>query len=90
MNKEDLLEERLRKHDLRKVCPEFTGDPTNPEEAKKFMAEQCRNVLGKIKEQTGWVSVHFTSALDTEATNRVFQNVLQTVMRKQMQQLGLQ
>ncbi|KAL6475270.1 LOW QUALITY PROTEIN: guanine nucleotide-binding protein subunit alpha-13a [Colossoma macropomum] len=87
LNKMDLLEEKVKIVSIKDYFPEYTADPHDLSEVKKFLVECFRS---KRREQQKPLYYHFTTAINTENIRLVFRDVKDTILHENLKQLMLQ
>lgn len=88
-NKMDLLAEKIKNspHSFSDYNPEFSGDPRNLEDVKRYMLGSMVSVRQKNKKP---LFHHFTTAVNTENITVVFSSVKDTILHKNLETLMLQ
>lgn len=87
LNKSDLLEEKIQRSNIKHYFPEFEGEPDNLEDVRNFLVGQFH---GRKKDDRRLLFHHFTTAVDTDNIRRVFDDVKDTILHKNIQVLMLQ
>lgn len=87
LNKTDLLEEKIAVVDIREYFPHFRGDPCSLKEVQHFLV---RLFDEQRSERSQPLFHHFTTAIDTRNIKIVFQDVHDTILRKNIHSLLLQ
>eukprot|EP01083_Nonionella_stella_P273723 928829_1 len=87
LNKEDLLQERMEHHKLSDFFPEFKGDNSSTTDVKDFIEKKFRDVMDSSLHKCEY-TVHYTSAIDTDKTHQVFQEILQKVIEEKVRESG--
>ncbi|EGD78717.1 guanine nucleotide binding protein [Salpingoeca rosetta] len=85
LNKQDLLEEKVKRSSLKKHFPEFPGPDGDYEAAREFI----QDLYFREKPETHQLFVHFTTATNTENIYHVFNAVRSTLIRSQLKNLNL-
>ena len=87
LNKMDLLEEKIKHVNIGDYFPEFEGDPRDIEAVKAF---ELFLFASRRRDQSTRLFHHFTTAVDTNNINRVFQHVRETILHNNLRSLMLQ
>ena len=89
LNKCDLLEEKIKRSNIRHWFPSFGSDrdPENLEHVQNFLIEEFykRNRLDKRL-----LFHHFTTAIDTDNIKKVFTDVKDTILQKNLVEIMLE
>lgn len=86
LNKVDLLEEKICIVDISDYFPLFRGDPRSLKDVKHFLVTLFN---GRRAERSQPLFHHFTTAIDTRNIRHVFNDVQDTILRKNIQSLLL-
>lgn len=87
LNKSDLLEEKIRRSNIKHWFPNFEGDPENLLDVQTFLVSQFHS---RKRDDSRLLFHHFTTAVDTDNIRRVFDDVKDTILHKNIQVLMLQ
>ncbi|CAJ0946992.1 unnamed protein product, partial [Mesorhabditis belari] len=87
MNKSDLLIEKVPKSDIRKYFSDFNGDHRNVRDVQYFLVDKFER---SRKERHRPFFYHFTTAVDTENMRRVFRDVKEVILKRNIEQLNMQ
>eukprot|EP01147_Barroeca_monosierra_P005498 gene5498-7190_t len=85
LNKQDLLEEKIKRSSLKKHFPEFKGRDGDYDAARAFI----QDLYFREKPETHDLYVHFTTATNTDNIYHVFNAVRSTLIRSQLKNLNL-
>lgn len=87
LNKTDLLEQKIRLVDICNYFQQFQGDPRSLKDVQQFLV----NLFDvRRSERSQPLFHHFTTAIDTKNIKIVFQDVQDTILRKNIDSLMLQ
>jgi hypothetical protein len=85
LNKKDIFEEKIKKHDLNVCFPDYKGGKNF-----KKAAEYVKNLfLEQVEDKDKAVYPHVTCATDTENISFVLNAVQDIVVRKSLQDTGV-
>ena len=87
LNKQDLLDEKIKKVNLSDYFPEFQGDNRDIASVQAFLLEMFDS---KRRERRKPLFHHFTTAVNTEQIRFVFQAVKDTILQDNLCSLMLQ
>jgi len=87
LNKSDLLEEKIKRSNIKSWFPNFEGDPENLLDVQNFLVSQFHS---RKKDDNRLLFHHFTTAVDTDNIKRVFVDVKDTILHRNIQVLMLQ
>lgn len=89
LNKSDLLAKKVAslETDIRNYYKEFTGDSHNLKDVQTFLLNMFRNVR---REPKTTLYHHFTTAIDTQNIEVVFNSVKDTILNRNLESLMLQ
>jgi guanine nucleotide-binding protein subunit alpha-12 len=87
LNKQDLLEEKIKVVNIKDYFTEFKGDHTNLSQVQDF---ELSLFDAKRRERSRPLFHHFTQAVDTENIRFVFQAVKDTILQRNLTTLMLQ
>jgi len=87
LNKKDLLEEKIKRSNIKYYFPSFEGDPENLLDVQNFLVSLFHE---RKKDASRLLFHHFTTAIDTNNIRRVFDDVKDTILHKNIQILMLQ
>lgn len=87
LNKTDLLEEKICVVNIKDYFPQFTGDPRSLKNVQQFLLSLFDH---RRSDRSQPLFHHFTTAIDTEKIEFVFQAVKDTILRKNITSLMLQ
>eukprot|EP00056_Hartaetosiga_gracilis_P001150 m.42462 g.42462 ORF g.42462 m.42462 type:complete len:347 (-) comp10520_c0_seq1:145-1185(-) len=85
LNKQDLLEEKVKVSSLKDHFPEYNGPEKDAEAARKFI----HSMYMKEKPESHTLYVHFTTATNTENIKYVFGAVKATIVRNHLKDLSI-
>lgn len=85
LNKTDLLERKIKNrdpaHDISTYYPEFRGDPTSIADVHKFILEMFLDVR---RNRDTDIYYHFTTAVDTNNIQHVFNMVKENILKNNL------
>jgi len=87
LNKSDLLEEKIKRSNIKHWFPSFEGDPENLVDVQNFLVKEFHK---RKRDDNRLLFHHFTTAIDTNNIKRVFADVKDTILHKNIQILMLQ
>lgn len=87
LNKSDLLEEKIKRSNIKHWFPNFEGDPESLIDVQQFLVSQFH---ARKRDDSRLLFHHFTTAIDTANIRRVFNDVKDTILHKNIQILMLQ
>lgn len=87
LNKTDLLAEKIKRVCIKETFPQFTGDPRSLSDVQKFMLEMFNQ---RRTSRSKPLFHHFTTAVDTENINVVFEAVRNTILQENLNTVFLQ
>lgn len=89
LNKSDLLAQKVAnpETDIRWYYPDFKGDPHSLLDVQKFLLEMFANVR---REPKTTLYHHFTTAIDTQNIEVVFNSVKDTLLNRNLASLMLE
>ncbi|KAI8927420.1 guanine nucleotide binding protein, alpha subunit [Entophlyctis helioformis] len=86
LNKKDLFEKKVPASDVVKFFPEFKGAIGNIKHAAKFFQKKFES---ECTDQNKQLFVHFTCCTDTEAMEIIVLTVIQAMLKKEFQSIGM-
>ncbi|XJO71200.1 hypothetical protein BDV3_000755 [Batrachochytrium dendrobatidis] len=86
LNKKDIFEAKLLYSDVIKHFPDFKGSPGNVKHAARFFQKQFESAC---MDQNKQVYIHFTCCTDTEAMDIIVITVIQVMLKKEFQNIGM-
>ncbi|UMM39258.1 hypothetical protein L5515_016392 [Caenorhabditis briggsae] len=87
MNKNDLLQEKVPKSDIRQYFTDFTGDHTLVRDVQFFLVDKFE---ASRRDRARPFFYHFTTAVDTENIRRVFRDVRESILEQNLKTLMMQ
>ncbi|CAD6197298.1 unnamed protein product [Caenorhabditis auriculariae] len=87
MNKCDLLEEKVPKSDIRQYLDDFTGDHLSVRDVQFFLVDKFE---ASRKDRARPFFYHFTTAVNTDNIRRVFKDVRESILEKNLEALMMQ
>ncbi|KAI8978150.1 guanine nucleotide binding protein, alpha subunit [Pilobolus umbonatus] len=85
LNKIDLFKKKLSRSKISDYFPDYTGPPTDVEQAKEFF----RNRFIRLNHNEKNIYVHFTVATDTHLLAKVMRSVSDSILHENLQPLLL-
>ncbi|KAG8761094.1 hypothetical protein FRC14_007875 [Serendipita sp. 396] len=90
LNKIDILSAKLRSGvKVQKYVRSFRDRPNTAEAAAKYFKEKFHGILREYSPRKRPFYCYLTSAIDTKATNAILDNVGESILRKNLQNLGV-
>ncbi|KAH6570658.1 hypothetical protein BASA62_004236 [Batrachochytrium salamandrivorans] len=86
LNKKDLFESKIAYSDVVRHFPEFKGTPGNVKHAARFFQKQFESAC---MDQNKQVYIHFTCCTDTETMDIIVVTVIQAMLKKEFQDIGM-
>ncbi|KAJ3436710.1 guanine nucleotide-binding protein g(o) subunit alpha [Anaeramoeba flamelloides] len=84
LNKYDLFEKKLKHSKLKKTFPDYDGGK-DVDEGKVYIKNQF---LSKNKENTKEIYTHYTTAIDPDNFQKVFESVNEILLKKSIKSIG--
>lgn len=86
LNKCDLLEEKVATSPISKYFPEYNGPNDDVEAVKQFILSLF---MSKNRDENKEIYVHFTTATNTENINAIWAVVKDSILRINLERIGL-
>ncbi|KAL2916668.1 hypothetical protein HK105_203782 [Polyrhizophydium stewartii] len=86
LNKKDLFEKKVPFSDVVKHFPDFKGTAGNVKHAAKFFQKQFET---ECSDQNKQLFIHYTCCTDTEAMEVIVVTVIQAMLKKEFQSIGM-
>eukprot|EP01121_Diplochlamys_sp_Union-15-3_P019334 TRINITY_DN726_c0_g1_i1.p1 TRINITY_DN726_c0_g1~~TRINITY_DN726_c0_g1_i1.p1 ORF type:complete len:112 (-),score=8.58 TRINITY_DN726_c0_g1_i1:92-427(-) len=86
LNKRDVFAEKIKKGDLNKVYPEYTGGPSY-ENGVAFIREKYLSLMSLAARAN--IVIHETCAIDTKQISVIFTAVMSHIFRQRLTVSGL-
>jgi len=87
LNKTDLLEEKIKRSNIQHWFQSFGGNPENLEDVQHFLVSLFH---ARKRDEKRLLFHHFTTAIDTDNIKKVFEDVRDTILHKNIETLMLQ
>ncbi len=86
LNKVDLFEKDLKTVSLQQAFPQYSGENDNLDQAVDFVKSRFRK---KLKDRNRDLIMHTTCATDTDQVGKIFDSVIEIVVKQQLRSAGL-
>ncbi|GMT07825.1 hypothetical protein PENTCL1PPCAC_29999, partial [Pristionchus entomophagus] len=87
LNKTDLLQEKILKSDIRNYFSDFNGNHLESRDVQYFLVDKFEN---SRKDRHRPFFYHFTTAVDTDNIRRVFEDVRESILERNLKTLMMQ